>query len=83
VEPTADAKQAKKGPQVPPDTPVAQQGFVTSGPTRGDQVAILSGLKEGTEVVTSGQIKLKSGSAVKIDNSVQPADSPNPTPQEK
>jgi membrane fusion protein, multidrug efflux system len=83
VEPTADAKQAKKGPQLPPDTPVTQQGFVTSGPTRGDQVAILSGLKEGTEVVTSGQIKLKSGSPVKIDNSVVPADSPNPTPQEK
>lgn len=61
---------------------VAQQAFVTTGPTRGDQVAILSGLEEGAEVITSGQIKLKSGSPITIDNSVQPANSPNPTPQE-
>jgi membrane fusion protein, multidrug efflux system len=75
-------KAAAKGPQLPPDTPVAQQAFVTSGPTRGDQVAILTGIGEGTEVVTSGQIKLKSGSPIHIDNSVQPADNPHPTPQE-
>ena len=46
-------------------TIVAQQAFVTSGPTRGDQVAIVKGLEEGTEVVTSGQLKLKNGTAVK------------------
>ncbi|HWH84187.1 MAG TPA: efflux RND transporter periplasmic adaptor subunit, partial [Burkholderiaceae bacterium] len=34
----------------------AQQVFVTTGPTRGDQVAILTGLKEGQTVVTSGQL---------------------------
>ncbi len=51
-------------------------------PTRGDQVAIVKGLDEGVEVVTSGQVKLKSGSPITIDNSVQPSDSPNPTPQE-
>lgn len=56
---------------------------VTTGDTRGDQVAILKGLDWNTVVVTSGQIKLKNGVAVKIDNSVQPADSPNPTPQEQ
>jgi membrane fusion protein (multidrug efflux system) len=33
-------------------------------------------------VVTSGQIKLKNGAAVRIDNSVRPSDNPNPTPQE-
>ncbi|MGH8276400.1 MAG: efflux RND transporter periplasmic adaptor subunit, partial [Steroidobacteraceae bacterium] len=37
----------------------AQQTFVTTGPTRGDQVAIVKGIKEGDEVVTSGQLKLK------------------------
>jgi membrane fusion protein (multidrug efflux system) len=79
---SAPKKQASKGPQLPPDALVVQQTFVTSGPTRGDQVAILSGLNEGTEVVTSGQIKLKAGSPIRIDNSVQPANSPNPTPQE-
>jgi len=67
---------------LPADAPVVRQAFVTTGPTRGDQVAILKGLDEGAEVVTSGQIKLKSGSPIRIDNSVQPANSPNPTPQE-
>ena len=61
---------------------VAQQVFVTTGPTRGDQVAILKGLKEGDEVVSTGQIKLKNGTPVTINNSVLPANSPNPTPQE-
>lgn len=61
----------------------AQQVFVTTGPTRGDQVAILSGLQEGQQVVTSGQLKLKNGTPVTVDNSVQPANSAKPTPQEK
>ncbi|MYN17773.1 efflux RND transporter periplasmic adaptor subunit [Rugamonas sp. FT107W] len=61
---------------------VAQQVFVTTGPTRGDQVAILTGLKEGQTVVTSGQLKLKNGTPAVIDNKVQPANNPNPTPQE-
>jgi membrane fusion protein (multidrug efflux system) len=61
---------------------VVQQAFVITGETRGDQVAILKGLKEGQEVVTSGQVKLKNGTPIVIDNSVQPANSPNPTPQE-
>ncbi len=61
---------------------VVQQAFVTTGETRGDQVAILKGLREGQQVVTSGQVKLKNGSPIVIDNSIQPANSPNPTPQE-
>jgi membrane fusion protein (multidrug efflux system) len=65
------------------DPLVVQQVFVTTGETRGDQVAIVSGLKEGEQVVTSGQVKLKNGTPVAIDNSVQPANSPNPTPQER
>lgn len=56
----------------------AQQRFVTTGPTRGDQVAILEGLKPGDTVVTSGQLKLRNGVPVKIDNTVQPSDSANP-----
>ncbi len=61
---------------------VAKQIFVTTGPTRGDQVAILKGLSAGQLVVTSGQLKLKNGTPVVVDNKVQPANSPNPTPQE-
>ena len=61
---------------------VAQQVFVTVGDTRGDQVAILKGIEPGQEVVTSGMIKLKNDTPLVIDNSVQPANSPNPKPQE-
>ncbi|HTP47319.1 MAG TPA: efflux RND transporter periplasmic adaptor subunit [Casimicrobiaceae bacterium] len=60
-----------------------QQVFVTTGPSRGDQIAVLKGVEPGTQVVTSGQVKLKNGSPVVINNTVLPANSPNPTPQEK
>ena len=62
--------------------PSAQQVFVETGPTRGDQVAITKGVDAGDEVVTSGQLKLKNGTSLKIDNSVRPTDAANPTPQE-
>jgi len=57
---------------------VAEQRFITTGPTRGDQVAVLSGLKAGETVVTAGQLKLRNGVPLLINNSVQPANSPNP-----
>ncbi len=57
---------------------VAEQRFITTGPTRGDQVAVLSGLKAGETVVTAGQLKLRNGVPVLINNSVQPSDNPNP-----
>lgn len=62
---------------------LAQQVFVTTGPTRGDQVAILKGIEPGTQVVTSGQVKLKNGTPLIIDNKVQPSNSPDPKPQEQ
>lgn len=74
---------AKAASGAAPDGLIVQQVFVTTGETRGDQVAILTGLQEGQQVVTSGQVKLKNGTSVVIDNSVQPANSANPTPQEK
>jgi membrane fusion protein (multidrug efflux system) len=60
----------------------AQQVFVTTGPTRGDQVAILKGVDEGVTVVTSGQLKLKNGTPLIVNNKVLPANSPNPQTQE-
>ena len=60
---------------------VVQQQFVKTGPTRGDQVAILQGIDAGDLVVTSGQIKLKNGAAVVVDNSAAPSDAANPTPR--
>ena len=60
----------------------AQQTFVTTGPTRGDQVAVLKGIKEGDTVVTSGQLKLKNGTPLEISTLAQPADDEHPSPQE-
>ncbi|WP_211213563.1 hypothetical protein [Solimonas variicoloris] len=62
---------------------VVQGRLVTVGPTRGDQIAILKGLKAGDEVVTSGQLKLKTGTAVTIDNKVQPLNEADPRPTEE
>jgi membrane fusion protein (multidrug efflux system) len=62
---------------------VAQQVFVTLGGTRGDQAAVVKGVDEGDQVVTSGQLKLKNGTPLAVDNSVLPKDDPNPTPQEE
>ena len=58
----------------------AQQQFVKLGPSRGDQVSIVSGLKEGDEVVSSGVFKLRSGIPVQVNNSVQPGNEANPNP---
>jgi membrane fusion protein (multidrug efflux system) len=56
-----------------PQQQTARQTFVTTGPTRGDQVAILKGVNEGDMIVTAGQIKLHNGSPVLIDNSISPS----------
>lgn len=55
------------------------QTFVKTGETRGDQVAVLSGVQEGQTVVTAGQLKLTNGTSVVIDNTVQPDGSATPT----
>lgn len=62
---------------------VAKQTVVTTGETRGDQIQILSGLKEGDEVVSSGQLKLQNGTKVVVDNSILPSNDPNPSPVER
>jgi membrane fusion protein, multidrug efflux system len=57
-----------------------QQRFVKLGDTRGDQVAIESGVNQGDVVVSAGQMKLRNGSAIVANNTVQPADDANPMP---
>ena len=57
-----------------------RQQLVKLGPARGDQIAVVSGVNAGEEVVTSGLFKLRNGAAVQINNSVRPANSPTPTP---
>ncbi len=56
----------------------ARQVFVTTGATRGDQVAILKGVSEGDTVVTSGQIKLRNGVPVVVNNSAVPTNDAAP-----
>jgi membrane fusion protein (multidrug efflux system) len=59
-----------------------RQQFVKLGGSRGDQVAVLSGVKPGDEVVTSGVFKLRNGAAVQINNKVVPENNPAPKPEE-
>ena len=58
---------------------VAESRVVETGATRGDQVSILSGVASGEQVVTAGQLKLRGGSAVMVDNSVQPLNNVTPS----
>mgnify|MGYP001548312788 CR=1 FL=1 len=61
---------------------VAEQVFVVTGATRGDQVAIVSGLKAGETVVTTGQMKLRNGVPVVVNNKVQPTNEAQPKPKD-
>jgi membrane fusion protein (multidrug efflux system) len=60
-----------------------RQQFVKPGAARGDQVAVLSGINPGDEVVTSGVFKLRNGAAVQVNNKVQPGNSLTPEPEDK
>jgi membrane fusion protein, multidrug efflux system len=59
-----------------------RQQFVKVDGSRGDQVAITSGVNPGDEVVTSGVFKLRNGAAVQVNNKVQPGNSPAPKPED-
>jgi membrane fusion protein (multidrug efflux system) len=71
-----------KTPDGKPYKGVRQQ-FVKVGPTRGDQIAVVSGVKPGDEVATSGLFKLRTGAAVLINNAVQPGNNPKPKPENR
>lgn len=70
-----------KGPKGNTYLGVRQQ-FVKLGASRGDQVAIVSGLKNGEQIVTSGVFKLRTGAAVQVNNAVQPGNNPAPKPED-
>ena len=59
-----------------------RQQFVKVGGARGDQVGVLSGLKPGDEVVTSGVFKLRNGVPVQVNNKVVPENNPAPNPED-
>ena len=58
-----------------------RQQFVKMEGARGDQVAVISGVKHGDEVVSSGVFKLRNGAAVFVNNKAQPSNNPKPTPE--
>jgi membrane fusion protein (multidrug efflux system) len=70
-----------KGPDGKPYRGVRQQ-FVKLGGARGDQVAVVSGVRAGEEVVTSGVFKLRNGAAVRVNNEILPGNDPTPRPED-
>jgi membrane fusion protein (multidrug efflux system) len=58
-----------------------KEQFIKLGQSRGDMISILSGLKPGEEVVTSGVFRLKSGARVIVNNQIKPGTelAPNPS----
>ncbi len=60
---------------------IAERRFVKTGQARDDRVAIVSGLQAGDEVVTTGQLKLNPGAAIRVDNA-QPLVRPEERPKE-
>jgi membrane fusion protein (multidrug efflux system) len=60
---------------------VRQQVVKVEG-SRGDQVAITSGLNPGDEVVSSGVFRLRNGAPVQVNNTVKPANSASPKPED-
>lgn len=74
----ADAAKAADAPKTDADAKaddlILHQIFVKLGRRTGNNVEILSGVKEGDIVVTSGQNRLSNGMSAHIDNTVNPAD---------
>jgi membrane fusion protein (multidrug efflux system) len=55
-----------------------ERKFVETGASRASQIQILEGVEAGQRVVTSGQLKLRNGAKVNIDNTTEPASDPSP-----
>lgn len=74
----ADAAKAADAPKTDADAKaddlILHQIFVKLGRRTGNNVEILSGVKEGDIVVTAGQNRLNNGMSAHIDNTVNPAD---------
>jgi membrane fusion protein (multidrug efflux system) len=58
---------------------VARQQFVRTGPSHGDSVSILTGLKPGDKVVSAGLFKLRNGSPVTVNDDIVPPTVKNPS----
>lgn len=72
-----DMKDAKGNPY----RGVRQQVVKIEG-SRGDQVAVTSGLNPGDEVVSSGVFRLRNGAPIQVNNTVKPGNNPSPKPED-
>ncbi|MCG6980095.1 MAG: efflux RND transporter periplasmic adaptor subunit [Deltaproteobacteria bacterium] len=61
---------------------IVRQQFVRLGEKRGDFASVVSGLKEGETVVSTGAFKLRNGQAVVVDNTLAPGFQLAPKPEE-
>lgn len=59
-----------------------KQQFVKVEGSRGDLVAVTSGVNPGEEVVTSGVFKLRPNAAVQVNNTITPPTNPSPKPED-
>ena len=59
-----------------------EQRFIKLGSGRGDQVAVVQGLKAGEEIVTSGVFKLRNKASVLVNNKIRPSNSSAPKPED-
>jgi len=62
---------------------VVRQQFVRLGLRQGDFVAVISGLKQGDRIVSTGVFKLRNGQAVVVDNTLAPNFELAPTPKDR
>ena len=86
VKPAPPAEGGQRHPRPRPANPaseplIAERRFVRTGQVRDDRVAITFGLAAGEQVVTTGQLKLNPGAAVRIDNT-QPLNRPEARPKQ-
>jgi membrane fusion protein, multidrug efflux system len=82
-EPAASPKagEPKAGEKAPEAKLVADRRYVKTGQVREDRVSVLSGVADGEQVVTTGQLKLNPGAAIRIDNQ-QPLTRPPERPKQ-
>jgi membrane fusion protein (multidrug efflux system) len=64
----AEAGKAKDAKDDAGPSLIAERRFVKTGQVRDERVAIIEGVKDGEQIVTTGQLKLNPGAAIRIDN---------------
>jgi len=75
--------EEKKSQQTGEPVKTVRQQFARLGEKQGDFVSIVSGVKEGETVVSTGVFKLRNGQIVVVDNTLSPEFKLRPSPENK